>query len=142
MKQITQFILVGILVFVIGFGEYQIFIKGPEYAKPHSGLVLYSYESHGRHSSTWLATIKFDNGDVKEVNTGSYQYYKGDRFTGSLSWNPILGASGTAYSWRPSDWVLVASIPAILFNIMFIIGSLIAIFMYAFGKKDDGRMRW
>ena len=134
MRAILRAFLILSLSFAVIYGEYQIFVKGPEYAKPHSGTVLSSYESKGR-GSCWFSVVDFDNGDVQEVNTGHTEYRAGSRFTGKLSWNPLLGVSGTAYSWNPGDWLIFVSIPAIVFNVMLFVGGITAIFVFAFGKQ-------
>ena len=141
MQKVVRLILISVLILVVGFGEYQIYVKGPQYAKPHSGTVVSAYESKGR-SSCWLAFVQFDNGDYQEVNTGHQEYKQGERFTGTLSWGPIMGVSGLAYSWNPGDWLIFATMPAILFNIVFVINMIIALFVYAFGKKQDGSNNW
>lgn len=141
MQKIIRFMIISVLIGIVGFGEYQIFIMGPHYAKPHSGVVVSAYESKGR-SSCWFAFVQFDNGDYQEVNTGHREYKSGERFTSSLSWNPITGLSGFAYGWNPDDWLIFATMPAILFNIIFMLNIIIAIFVYAFGKKQDGSNNW
>lgn len=135
-RKVVRAILIVLMSAVILNGEYQIFIKGPEYTKPQSGTVISSYESHGRHSSEWLATVRFDNGDTQGVNTGDKEYKPGDRFTGQLSWSPLLGVCGTAYSWNPGDWLLWATMPAAVFNVLAVLGLIAAAFIYAFGKRE------
>jgi hypothetical protein len=136
MQKIVRFLLVALVVIVIGFGEYQIIVKGPEYAKPHSGTIVSVYETRGRYSTCLGAVVQFDNGDLQRVSPGYMEYKKGDRFTGTLSWNPVFGISGAAYSWRPEDWYIWATIPAIMFNLLFIIGIIIALFVYAFRNEE------
>lgn len=132
MKKIVRYVLIAILASLVLYGEYQIFIKGPEYAKPHSGTVINSYASHGRYYSEQFALVRFDNGDIQEVNTGHQEYKIGSRFTYSLNWNPILGACGFAYGWNPGDWYMFACMPGSLFNILLVLALIIGPFIYAF----------
>lgn len=138
MRLIVKILLISCLLAYIGYGEYLIFGKKAEYTAPHLGNVIHSYESSGKYSSTCFATVSFDNGDVQEVNTGHYLYNVGDRFNGSLEWNPIFGVCGFAYAWHPPEWQMIFTMGAVIFNICLSIGLVIGIFRYAFGsnKKD------
>lgn len=105
MQTIVKVVLVSIIIFTILLGEYFIFIKGPEYAKPKGGTVVSVYESKGIYS-TMFAFVRFDNGDSQEVNTGHTVYKPNERFTSTLSWDPIMGISGLAYGWSPENYPL------------------------------------
>ncbi|MCD2453618.1 hypothetical protein GO003_024885 [Methylicorpusculum oleiharenae] len=130
MKKVIRLVLIATIAFIVGYGEYQIYLKGPTYAKPQGGIVLSAFESKGR-SSSWFATVKFDNGDYQKVNTGHTEYKIGERFTSTLSWNPIVGVSGFAYAWNPGDWYIFATMPAILFNLLLLLKLFISIFVFA-----------
>lgn len=131
-RKITKYSLIAILAYVILVGEYHIWWKKEEYTKTYSGTVIHSYISYGRHSSECLATVRFDNGDIDEVNTGGYLYTVGQRFSGRLHWTPFLGVSGTAYSWHPPDSILFFVMPAVVFNILVILSIIWFLFMFAF----------
>lgn len=135
MQKIARCFIYFCFVSLIFVGEYFIFVKGPQYAKPQYGTAISTYESKGR-SSCWLATINFDNGDIQEVNTGSYEYKIGQRFVGHLDWNPILGACGMAYSWSPPDWLVFIELPAMVFNILIILLLISVLFVFAFSGNN------
>ena len=80
--------------------------------------------------------MSFDNGDTQEMNTENYCYSVGDRFTGTLYWNPISGISGTAYSWHPPEWQLIFTIGATLFNLLLCLALVGGFIWYAFGSND------
>jgi len=136
MQKSVRIILIIIAATGILFGEYLIFVKGPEYAKPQSGTVLQSYEPRGR-SHDWIALVRFDNGDTQTVNTGRQEYKINERFTSQLSWSPILGNMGLAYGWNPGDGYIWAVMPAAVFNIFLILGLMVYIVWFAFFKKKE-----
>lgn len=137
MRLIVQLFLITCLFGYLAYGEYLIFGKRAEYSAPHSGTVIHSYESSGKYSSTCFATVSFDNGDTQGVNTGHYRYNVGDRFVGSLEWNPIMGVCGFAYSWHPPEWQLIFTMGAMIFNLLLCIGLVGGLFWYAFGSRDN-----
>lgn len=136
MRLIVQIFLISCILGYFAYGEYIIFGKRAEYTAPHAGTVIYSYETSGKYSSTCGATVAFDNGDTQGINTGHYRYNVGDRFVGSLEWNPILGVCGFAYSWHPPEWQMFFTLGAMILNICLCIGFVIWIFWYAFGPKN------
>lgn len=144
MKLLVKTVLISAMVCTVLAGEYHIFVKGPQYAVPQSGTVIDANKSTGKYSSTWFATVRFDNSDVQEVNTGHVEYKVGDRFIGSLGWTPITGVYGTAYSWRPDHRIMLLTLPASLANVLLVLGAIIALFVYAFSTgipkaRDCGR---
>ena len=121
LKIVIATLLIVCFITIVSIGEYHIFYMKSEYTKIYYGTVTSSYESSGKYSSTCFATVRFDvDGDIQDVNTGHYLYKSGDRFSGSLSWNPIMGISGVAYSWYPKG-ILVYTMIAALFNIFCIL---------------------
>lgn len=134
---LTTLFAIGFLT-VVAIGEYHIFYKKSEYTKTYYGTVLHSYESSGRTSSTCFATIRFDvDNSIDEVNTGHYLYKPGDRFSGNLSWDPIMGVTGIAYSWHPKG-IYVYTMIAALFNILCIIVFIFWLgYFLLFYKKEN-----
>ena len=133
-RYMVRGILILIVIGIIGIGEYHIYWKKAEYTKVYSGIVLDSYVSSGRRSSTCFATVRFMNGDIQEVNTGHYLYSVGQKFYGQLTWNPIFGVSGYAYSWNPDERLLFFVMPAALFNIFLCLYIVYSVVIFAFKK--------
>jgi len=128
-------VLFCILLCLLLYGEYNLFIVAPKYSKPVSGIVIHSYESKGRHSSCCFSTVRFENGDVQEVNTGHYLYRVGEAFTGQLSYNWFFGVTGFAYSWNPGDLFMIIEVITVSVNTTLIIsGILILVFMEKEGE--------
>jgi len=130
MQKILRYAFLIAVIGYFAYGEYLMFGKKAEWTAPHSGTVIYSHESHGRYSSECMATVKFDNGDTQEVNTGNYLYSVNERFTYQLDWHFLLGGvCGVAYSWSPGDWIMWFQLPVSLLH-LFVVGFLIATFLY------------
>jgi hypothetical protein len=70
------------------------------------GVVIDTYTSQGRHSSTEIPTIKLEDGSVEAVNGGHHKWKIGEEFINEIGFNWIFGSYGTAYYVNPEENIL------------------------------------
>jgi len=65
------------------------------------GVVIDTYTSQGRRSSTELPTIRLEDGSVGSINGGYHKWVIGESYTNEIGFNWFFGTYGVAYCINP-----------------------------------------